>query len=66
MAVATRVSLEEYLNTEYEPDCDYVDGVLEQRNVGKKRHARTQTRAADEGGRWRAAVRKTSAGAEAQ
>lgn len=44
MATATRVSLEEYLNTSYEPDCDYVDGVLEERNVGKKRHARTQAR----------------------
>jgi Uma2 family endonuclease len=44
MAIATGVSLEEYLHTEYEPDCDYVDGVLEDRNVGKKRHSRTQTR----------------------
>jgi Uma2 family endonuclease len=46
MSTATRVSLEEYLNTEYEPDCDYVDGVLEERNEGKRRHARTQTRLA--------------------
>jgi Uma2 family endonuclease len=46
MAIAARVSLEEYLNTDYEPDCDYVDGALEQRNVGKRRHARTQTRLA--------------------
>jgi Uma2 family endonuclease len=44
MSIATGVSLEEYLHTEYEPDCDYVDGVLEDRNVGKKRHSRTQTR----------------------
>lgn len=44
MAIATGVSLEEYLHTEYEPDCDYVDGVLEDRNVGKKRHSRTQMR----------------------
>jgi Uma2 family endonuclease len=44
MATAVHVSLEEYLNTDYEPDCDYVDGVLEERNVGKKRHARTQAR----------------------
>jgi Uma2 family endonuclease len=43
---AARVSLEEYLNTDYEPDCDYVDGVLEDRNAGKKKHARTQTRLA--------------------
>jgi Uma2 family endonuclease len=44
MAVATRVSLEEYLNTNYEPDCDYVDGVLEERNVGKRKHSRAQSR----------------------
>lgn len=46
MAIATRLSLEEYLNTDYEPDCDYVDGVLEERNVGKKKHSRTQVRLA--------------------
>jgi len=42
MAIATGVSLEEYLHTEYEPDCDYVDGVLEDRNAGKQRHGETQ------------------------
>ncbi len=41
---AVHVSLEEYLNTEYEPDCDYVDGALEDRNVGKRKHSVTQTR----------------------
>lgn len=39
---AARVSLEEYLNTNYEPDCDYVDGTLEDRNVGKQKHSQTQ------------------------
>jgi hypothetical protein len=34
MPTATHVSLAEYLNTEYEPDCEYLDGVLEERNVG--------------------------------
>jgi Uma2 family endonuclease len=43
MSTAVHVSLEEYLNTAYEPDCDYVDGVLEERNVGMNRHSRTQT-----------------------
>ena len=43
MATATRVSLEEYLSTEYEPDCDHVDGVLEERNAGKQRHGETQS-----------------------
>lgn len=42
MAIATGVSLEEYLHTEYEPDCDYVDGMLEDRNVGKQKHGETQ------------------------
>lgn len=44
MAAAVRVSLEEYLNTEYQPDCDYIDGVLEDRNAGKKKHAETANR----------------------
>jgi Uma2 family endonuclease len=35
----TQVSLEEYLRTDYEPDCDYVDGELEERNVGEKEHS---------------------------
>jgi Uma2 family endonuclease len=42
MATLAPVSLAEYLNTNYEPDCDYVDGVLEERNVGKRRHSETQ------------------------
>jgi Uma2 family endonuclease len=46
MAIATGVSLEEYLHTVYEPDCDYVDGVLEDRNVGKKNHGETQAKVA--------------------
>jgi len=36
------VSEEEYLNTTYEPDCEFEDGVLIERNVGKKRHGRLQ------------------------
>ena len=31
-----------YLTTTYEPDCDFVDGVLEERNVGEGLHARLQ------------------------
>lgn len=42
-AVATtQVSLNEYLATDYEPDCDYVDGELEERNVGEKEHSAVQ------------------------
>ena len=43
MAVAELVSVEEYLSTDYSPDCDYVDGVLEDRNVGEKDHSSLQT-----------------------
>ena len=40
----TLVGVEEYLHTDYSPDCDYVDGVIEDRNVGQKDHAITQRR----------------------
>ncbi len=43
MATAAQVSLAEYLSTDYEPDCEYIDGVLEDRNVGKNKHSRTQS-----------------------
>jgi hypothetical protein len=33
MAVDTLISVEEYLNTSYEPDMEYVDGVLVGRNI---------------------------------
>ena len=39
---AVPISLAEYLHTEYEPDCEYIDGVLEDRNVGKQKHSATQ------------------------
>jgi Uma2 family endonuclease len=42
MAVAELVSVEEYLSSDYSPDCDYVDGVLEDRNVGEKDHSKLQ------------------------
>src|SRR5262245_59204162 len=32
------VSVEEYLKTSYEPDCDYVDGEVQERNVGERDH----------------------------
>ena len=34
-----KVSVAEYLATSYRPDCDYVDGVVEERNLGEKEHA---------------------------
>ena len=44
MATGSLVSVEEYLSTNYRPDCDYVDGVIEERNLGEWDHARLQTR----------------------
>ena len=40
--VKPRVSVEEYLNSSYEPDCEYVDGRLEERNVGEFDHGHLQ------------------------
>jgi Uma2 family endonuclease len=42
MASATMVPLETYLHTDYQPDREYVDGELKERNVGEKEHARLQ------------------------
>ena len=36
------VTLEQYLNTSYSPDCDFIDGRLEERNLGEIEHARLQ------------------------
>jgi len=43
MAVETLVSVEEYLNTSYEPDMEYVDGILVERNVGAWNHGEVQS-----------------------
>lgn len=37
------VSVREYLATSYRPDCDYVDGRIEERNVGAYEHGYLQT-----------------------
>jgi Uma2 family endonuclease len=37
------VSVEEYLNTSYDPDVEYVDGVLVERNVGDWLHSLVQS-----------------------
>ena len=36
------VSVREYLSTSYRPDCDYVDGRIEERNVGEYDHGYLQ------------------------
>ena len=38
------VCLHEYLTTSYSPDCEYVDGHLEERNLGEYDHNRIQKR----------------------
>jgi Uma2 family endonuclease len=40
------VSVQEYLSTVYRPDVDYVDGRIEERNVGGKSHSKLQYRIA--------------------
>ena len=37
-AVPALVSIEEYLASSYEPDLEYVDGVLEEKNMGERDH----------------------------
>jgi Uma2 family endonuclease len=39
----TLVPLEEYLDTDYSPDREYVDGVIVERFVGKRHHSRVQS-----------------------
>jgi Uma2 family endonuclease len=36
---APLISVEEYLSTGYEPDCEYNEGVLEERNLGEFEHS---------------------------
>ena len=36
------ISVREYLTTSYRPDCDYVDGRIEERNVGEYDHGYLQ------------------------
>jgi Uma2 family endonuclease len=43
MGVQTLVSLDEYLRTSYDPDMEYVDGVLVERNVGDWQHSLIQS-----------------------
>lgn len=42
MAAATLVSVSEYLETSYRPDCEYIDGEVLERNVGEWDHGRLQ------------------------
>jgi Uma2 family endonuclease len=42
MTPGVQVSVEEYLSTVYEPDCEYVEGELIERNVGESDHSALQ------------------------
>jgi Uma2 family endonuclease len=42
MATATRIPIEQYLATSYEPDAEYVNGEVEERNVGEYDHSVVQ------------------------
>ncbi len=42
MATLTQTSLAEYLDTNYRPDREYIDGEIRERNVGQWEHARLQ------------------------
>ncbi len=39
---ATQMSVEEYLRTSFEPDAEYVDGVIEERPMGEDQHSAWQ------------------------
>jgi len=42
MATATRIPIEQYLTTSYEPDAEYVNGEVEGRSVGEYDHSVVQ------------------------
>lgn len=46
MATNVLIPVSEYLRTSYSPDCDYVDGEVQERNMGEQDHSDLQTRIA--------------------
>jgi len=42
MATSVYIPVSEYLRTSYRPDCDYVDGEVQERNLGEEWHAAVQ------------------------
>ncbi len=42
MASTVSVPVEQYLRTSYRPDCDYVDGEVQQRNLGERWYSSVQ------------------------
>jgi Uma2 family endonuclease len=39
MAATTLIPVSEYLSTTYRPDCDYIEGELQERNLGESAHS---------------------------
>jgi Uma2 family endonuclease len=46
MGVGTLIPVDEYLRTSFRPDCDFIEGEVLERNVGKRRHGYAQARIA--------------------
>ncbi|MDP9051118.1 MAG: Uma2 family endonuclease [Acidobacteriota bacterium] len=46
MASSVLVPVTQYLSNNYSPDCDYVDGEVQERNLGEQDHSDLQTRIA--------------------
>ena len=42
MATSALIPVLEYLATTYHPDCDYIDGEVQERNLGEKQHGGLQ------------------------
>jgi len=42
MPTEALISVKEYLRTSYRPDCDYLDGHIEERNLGERDHSNVQ------------------------
>jgi Uma2 family endonuclease len=44
--VGALLSMDEYLRTSFDPDCDFINGEVVERNVGKRRHSYAQVETA--------------------
>ena len=47
MATSAVIPVSEYLKTSYSPDCDYVDGEVQERNLGEQDHSDLQAQLLD-------------------
>jgi Uma2 family endonuclease len=41
---AALITLDEYMSTSYSPDCEYIDGLVVERNVGQGKHGYAQSK----------------------